>query len=937
MTNRSNQPVTTIENNYGERKVANFVRILLILFAVVVSISYLVFSWRKYEEAASSEAITLAKSLVTLLQSEQVEKLSGKSNDVNKQEYIIIKRNLNQLVQSTNPIQFAYLMGIVDSQIVFLVDSEPSDSLDYSPPGQVYYEDDKALYNVFNTGEAAIYGPTTDRWGTWISALVPVRNAITQETIAVFGIDYAATDWNFNLRKQMIPDILIVLFFQLFIFSLIRAESHYIKLKKTSDQLAFDEALYHSVFDQIPIGIAIVNDKRFLSQQEYGNLNMNPTFQNILGRTRDELQDIKWTDITHPDDLQNDLEKFKQFQERKIEGYSLQKRFQKPDGSYVWTFMKITHFLDEHIEKEMHLCLLEDISLVKQTNDSLMESERSKAMLLSNLPGMAYRCNFDRAWTMKFVSDGCYDLTGYSAQSLIGNKDISFNDIIATEYRDLLWDRWCYILQKKLPFRFEYEIVTSSGERKWVLEIAKGVYDESGEVEALEGIILDISDRKKAEDLLVYSYEHDSITGLLNRESLDKTLRGDHEKNLGCKRALIIINLSTVQSLSAAYGYYYTQELIIKIVKKLDLLSNEKSILYKTYENRFVYYLKDYSCKENLAIFTRKVAEVLESILSVERIGAGIGVLEINPNDAFDLNVISKKALTVSELAIGTEEREIGVCFFDDTVEKFIERETYIKRELDEVASSDENAGLYLQFQPIVDIKTRGICGFEALARLRTSNLEQISPVEFIPIAEKTKLIVPIGWKIARLAFLFLKRINNAGFCDISMAINVSAIQLLKRHFIEDLQHLIIETEVNPQDIVIEITESVFVSGFERINKIFDQLRAVGIKVAIDDFGTEYSSLARERELKVDCIKIDKSFIDRLLQVPYEYAITSDIISMAHKLGHCTVAEGVEYKEQEQYLLENGCDKIQGYLISKPLDADAAISFLGSTVIAGIV
>jgi EAL domain-containing protein (putative c-di-GMP-specific phosphodiesterase class I) len=293
--------------------------------------------------------------------------------------------------------------------------------------------------------------------------------------------------------------------------------------------------------------------------------------------------------------------------------------------------------------------------------------------------------------------------------------------------------------------------------------------------------------------------------------------------------------------------------------------------------------------------------------------------------------------LTVSELAIGTEEREIGVCFFDDTVEKFIERETYIKRELDEVASSDENAGLYLQFQPIVDIKTRGICGFEALARLRTSNLEQISPVEFIPIAEKTKLIVPIGWKIARLAFLFLKRINNAGFCDISMAINVSAIQLLKRHFIEDLQHLIIETEVNPQDIVIEITESVFVSGFERINKIFDQLRAVGIKVAIDDFGTEYSSLARERELKVDCIKIDKSFIDRLLQVPYEYAITSDIISMAHKLGHCTVAEGVEYKEQEQYLLENGCDKIQGYLISKPLDADAAISFLGSTVIAGIV
>lgn len=134
--------------------------------------------------------------------------------------------------------------------------------------------------------------------------------------------------------------------------------------------------------------------------------------------------------------------------------------------------------------------------------------------------------------------------------------------------------------------------------------------------------------------------------------------------------------------------------------------------------------------------------------------------------------------------------------------------------------------------------------------------------------------------------------------------------------------------QINPQSICIEITESVFASGYDDINIIMNRLREYGLSIAIDDFGTGYSSLSRARDLSIDCLKIDNSFIDKLTNVCPDCAITGEIVSIAHKLGYYTVAEGVEYEEQKQVLLEYGCDKIQGYLVAKPLDEEAAIRLL---------
>jgi EAL domain-containing protein (putative c-di-GMP-specific phosphodiesterase class I) len=170
--------------------------------------------------------------------------------------------------------------------------------------------------------------------------------------------------------------------------------------------------------------------------------------------------------------------------------------------------------------------------------------------------------------------------------------------------------------------------------------------------------------------------------------------------------------------------------------------------------------------------------------------------------------------------------------------------------------------------------------------------------------------------------------LKENGYDTISVSINISVLQLIRDDFIKDLFQLMEEMQVNPANIILEITESMFASDYYEINWILGILKDSGIKIAIDDFGTGYSSLSRERELNVNIIKIDKYFSDKLLIFKDKEPITGDIISMAHKMGHSVVAEGVEHEEQRQYFENKGCDKLQGFLISEPLDKEAAIEFL---------
>jgi len=698
--------------------------------------------------------------------------------------------------------------------------------------------------------------------------------------------------------------------------------------RKTDFIINEQKLMLDAIFYQAPVGIAISHSSEEFDVDSSDFVSINPKFEQITCRSREELIKSGWAKITHPEDIEKDLLKFRMLMSGDIRSYSMEKRYIKPDGSVVWVHMVVSplDLINEH--KYNHICIVQDITNRKNTESALMESERSKSVLLSHLPGLAYRCGYDEDWTMHYVSAGCYNLTGYYAESLLYNRDLSFNDIIVKEYREKLTKEWKRILRARLSFNHEYEIITSSGERKWVLEMGEGIFDKYGKVVALEGIIIDISMRKNIENNLKYNNEHDRLTGLYNRNYIEFLLKEDAGKSNDTNRALIGINVSDIHMLNTVYGFHYTQDIIKKISKKLSEYVTHSNLLFNTSESRFVFYIKDYEDKDNLVKFAKNIAFDLESILSVERIGGGIGIVEVERTNEHDIDQMLKNLLIASEKAMSLYDKEFGFCFFDKAMEIQIIREEIIKRDLLMAALDESDGGLFLQFQPILDLKSNKITSFEALARLKSEQLGLVSPLEFIPVAEKTKLIIPVGNKIIIQALEFLQMIKENGYEEIMVSINISAIQLLKNDFVSEFLKIVNSMGAIPRNISLEITESIFASNYQEINEILLKIRDTGIQIAIDDFGTGYSSLARERELNVDCMKIDKFFIDELTTVDNGRFITGDIVSMAHKLGHFVVAEGVENEKQREYLFNCGCDKIQGYLISRPLDIHKAMDFL---------
>jgi len=185
------------------------------------------------------------------------------------------------------------------------------------------------------------------------------------------------------------------------------------------------------------MSVAIVEDKRFISQADFGRVTINPMFQCILGRSTEELVKVSWTEIMHPDDLQEDLRQFQRFRDGEIKGYTMEKRFVRPDGTAVWASMSISPLIGIHDDHSLHLCLIEDVTGRREAALALKENERREAVLLSHLPGLAYRCRYDRDGTMLIVSEGCFPLTGYPSEAFIHNRDLPFNDIISSEGRQL--------------------------------------------------------------------------------------------------------------------------------------------------------------------------------------------------------------------------------------------------------------------------------------------------------------------------------------------------------------------------------------------------------------------------------------------------------------------------------------------------------------------
>lgn len=543
--------------------------ILPTIIFLIISAVFINYAWNKSVKTKEDNAIKFAQTFEAGIHKSLIHELTGDSSDLNKTAYKEIKNSLIRLVKYNDEIRFAYIFIEKDNKIYILADSEVDGSKDYSPPGQEYTEADIEIFEVFNTGQTKIINPVNDRWGSWVSVLVPMKSIDTGEIVAVFGIDYPVENWN-NQSRARTMQVSIVMFCLLIILIMLNiAYYQYIQItdEKTKlfildDKLKKSESLFKAIFDQASVGIAIGHNNRYYIANE-NDININPMYEKITGRTIEELKTTKWPEITHPDDLTMDMELFNKFKSGEIDSYEIEKRYIKPDNTEIWINKKISSLMIDNLERYNHLCIIEDISKRKEIEKELYESERSKAVLLNNLPGMAYRCNYDREWTMQFVSAGFYELTGYEPESLLYNKELSFNDLILPKYRETLYTEWERIVQHRLPFRYEYEIMTADNKTKWVMEMGQAIYDTNDNVEALEGIIIDISEQKEKEAQIQYMIDHDYMTNLHNRKYFEEYMADIDNRNC-VPVSIIYVDLNGVRMINDAFGYSEGDNIIIK-------------------------------------------------------------------------------------------------------------------------------------------------------------------------------------------------------------------------------------------------------------------------------------------------------------------------------------------------------------------------------------
>ncbi len=572
------------------------------LIAALLGAVYLHYSYLRYERYAMDDAVQMVEMAELLLDRQIKGQVWNGLVNTEEPAYQALRRTLMQFREENPQVRFIYLFFEQDGKYYIFMDSEPEDSEDYSPYGQEYVTSTDGVRRAFAQRETIVDGAQTDRWGTWVSALTPVLGE-DGEILAVLGMDYPADQWRAGLMERMRPDFIIVGSVVLLGIALCWMLLERGRLARLSRRLALDEALFRTVIDQAPMGIIISAPGVEGLGEAFSGSRFNRMFRRIVDRSEEELNALGWRDITHPEDVDISRQLHERLKRGEIDRFAFVKRYTRPDGIDVWVNAKAVR-VDAPGAGSYAVALIEDITARKQAEDALSESERSKAVLLSHLPGLAYRCRPDRVWTMEFVSEGCQTLTGYPPEAFLGNRDISFNDLIAPEYHTIQWDEWQRVLSLRESFRHEYEIITRNGERRWVLELGQGIYREDGTVEALEGIVIDISSQKENESRLLYVSEHDPMTGLYNRRFYER-IRRERDDPKYLPLSVAVCDIDGLHLVNDVFGLSEGDRLITQTAQLLTQCARPGDILIRSGGDEFTLIMPRTPASEAEAISRR--------------------------------------------------------------------------------------------------------------------------------------------------------------------------------------------------------------------------------------------------------------------------------------------------------------------------------------------
>ncbi|OEF99704.1 hypothetical protein BHF71_07705 [Vulcanibacillus modesticaldus] len=487
----------------------------------------------------------------------------------------------------------------------------------------------------------------------------------------------------------------------------------------------------------------------------------------------------------------------------------------------------------------------------------------------------------------------------------------SILDFIHPDYHQIIMERLKKVLDGEDIEFIELKLITNDG-REVFVETKSSIVKFMGENVVLT-VINDISKQKKSEEKLRYFAFYDQLTGLPNRNSLEKYI-----KNILIQKeqrvAFLMIDLDRFKLINDTYGHRVGDLVLKHVAELLQKCIGDEGQIFRFGGDEFICIVEE-AVESKIIEVARKLTSDHYYPLNIKEheifISYSVGI-SLYPIDGLEQETLFKKA----DIAMYQAKKDEGNTyqFYKDEIKFNSLQKIEIEKDLRKALDNEE---FVLNYQPKIDLFSGEIVGLEALIRWHHPNLGVISPVDFIPDAEETGLIVPIGEWVLENAVKDVKALHEEGF-KLNVAVNISVRQFYQRNFVDMIKRIIKENDYDPRCLDLEITESI-VQNVDESVLILKQLKDLGIMVSIDDFGTGYSSLSLLNKLPIDNLKIDKSFIQELVNDKSMETIVKTIIAMGKILNFKVIAEGIDNKQQVDFLKQQECHIGQGYYFSRPI------------------
>ncbi len=567
--------------------------------------------------------------------------------------------------------------------------------------------------------------------------------------------------------------------------------------------------------------------------------------------------------------------------------------------------------------------LAESIAKRRQAEESVRDREDKLSLLLSSTAEAIYGIDLDGRCT--FCNPSCVQVLGYqSAKDLLGKN---MHNLIhhSRSNGTPIPVAECQIYQAFTigkQIHVDDEVLWRADGTSFPAEYWSYPQKKNGEVVGAVVTFLDITTRRQAEATITHQAYYDALTSLPNRLLLEDRL----EKALARARrhqekvAILFLDLDGFKVINDSLGHSVGDVLLKQVAGRLQTCAREQDTVARLGGDEFIVLLTSVKEVADVGVAANRILQSLtEEFIVLEHslnVSCSMGV-SIFPDHAVETISLVKHADTAMYRA--KENGRNSIQFFTADMNADVHERLMLENSLRRALERGE---LFLMYQPQVDITSGKIIGVEALLRWRHPELGLVPPDKFIPIAENSGLIVPIGEWVLRTACTQVRRWHDAGLPNMPVAVNVSAVQFRQSGFVNLIETVLADTGLPPEYLELELTESVILSNAEISGSMFSGLHGLGVRLSIDDFGTGYSNLSYLRHFPVSKLKIDRSFIRDLAVDRDDAAITSAIIGMAKNLGLKVVAEGVEDQRQLDFLKDHNCDEAQGFLFSKPVLAE---------------